>query len=510
MLRDWIDSLASAAQPFSDLASKNVAPLGALVEAHLHFVEALATFDGSPERLWAKEAGEAASSLFLEILEAVDPDDRLPPSAYPGFIAQLMTALPVRSKRPGHPRLFIWGQLESRLQQVDLVILAGLNEGLWPRTEEPGPWLNPSMRSNLGLPPLERRVGQAAHDFVQAASGAEVVLSRSEKDQDGNPTVPSRWLVRLKALLEAQGDESLSIAEDPAWLDWAANLDLPSGVARPEDQPKPQPPIANRPRKLPVSDIERWMKNPYGLYAKRILGLKPLEPLEADPGAADRGVIIHKVLERFVKAHPGGLPEDAFERLRDFGVQAFARYNQRPQVRAIWWPRFLRVAAWVVAREAAIRGGLSDIQAEVKGELIIDAPAGPFCLTARADRLERRDDGRINVIDYKTGVPPTRKDMAAGQAPQLPLEGMMLGQGGFADLGKLPLGDLQFWQLAGNEEGGRLINRPPELIESVLESLTALISHYDQVSTAYPASYRPPTARRDDYDHLARLGEWPN
>ena len=252
------------------------------------------------------------------------------------------------------------------------------------------------------------------------------------------------------------------------------------------------------------------MKNPYALYAKRILDLSPLEPLEADPGAADRGVIVHKVLERFVSAYPQALPEDAFARLRDFGVQAFARYNQRPQVRAIWWPRFLKVAEWVVAREAAIRGDLEETLAEVKGEIVIEAPEGPFLLTARADRLERRADGCLNVVDYKTGIPPYRKDMETGLAPQLPLEGMMLKEGGFAELGSASLAGLHFWKLSGGEEGGKLEQRPIELVDGVLESLAALIRHYDQPDTGYPASYRPPTARRDDYDHLARLGEWPN
>ncbi len=509
-LRDWLDSLGRAAKPFLDLAQREQVPLSALINAHLRFVESLAMVDGSAEALWAKEAGEAASLLFRELLEAAEDDDRIAPAAYPALLGQLMAARPVRPRRPGHPRLFIWGQLEARLQHADLVILGGLNERVWPSPDDPGPWLNPSMRESLGLPPLERRVGQSAHDFVQAAAGGEVVLSRAEKDIDGNPTVPSRWLVRLKACLAASGIDGETIAEKPDWQDWAMNLDQPSGAAVPATQPKPAPPVVARPRKLAVSDIERWMKNPYALYAKRILALAPLEPLEADPGAADRGVIVHKVLERFVRSFPRTLPEDAFERLRDLGVQAFARYNHRPQVRAIWWPRFLKIAEWVVAREANIRGDLDEILAEVQGEMSIEAPEGPFHLTARADRLELRADGGINIVDYKTGTLPGRKEMGQGLAPQLPLEGMMLKEGGFSDFGRLPLADLQFWRLAGGEEGGKLEQRPVELVDGVLESITALIRHYDQLSTSYPASYRPPTARKEDYDHLARLGEWPN
>ncbi|MGI9505080.1 MAG: double-strand break repair protein AddB, partial [Geminicoccaceae bacterium] len=333
-LRDWLEGLARLARPFSTLASENEAPLGALVKAHLRFTEALAMVDGRAEALWAKEAGEQAASLFKELLAAADEDDRIAPAGYPAMLAQLMAKRPVRPRRQKHPRLFIWGQLEARLQQTDLVILAGLNEGIWPHAEEPGPWLNPTMRESLGLSPLEKRIGQAAHDVVQAAAGGEVVLSRAEKDLDGNPTVPSRWLVRLKALLEGHAGGEAAIKEAPTWQSWAASLDFSNDVVRPESQPRPKPPLTARPRSLPVSDIGLWMKNPYGLYAKRILHLRPLEPLEADPGAADRGTMIHRVLERFVGDHPRDLPDDARRRFLDLGVRAFASHRHRPLVQA--------------------------------------------------------------------------------------------------------------------------------------------------------------------------------
>ena len=513
-LRDWLESLAALAKPFADLAGEETASLGALVQAHLAFAEALAVVDGSAEALWAKEAGEAAAVLFRELLDAVDPADEIPPAAYPGLLARLMAERPMRPTRQTHPRLAIYGQLEARLQQADLSILAGLNEGVWPRILEPGPWLNPSMRGSLGLPPLEQRIGQAAHDFVQAAAGGEVVLSRAKKDLDGSPTVPSRWLVRLKALIDGKAAEPGELDEDDVWRDWASSLDLPTGVPSPERQPKPKPPLEARPRSLSVSDVGLWMNNPYALYAKRILQLKPLDALEGDPGAGDRGTMIHDALERFVRAYPEGLPEQPLARLRECGQKAFARFNQRPQVRALWWPRFMQAARWVVAVEEALRADIRTILAEVSGDLVIETPVAPFRLTARADRLETRADGGVVIVDYKTGKPPNRREMARGLAPQLPLEGAIFEAGGFAAAGedrdRPELAELQFWQLVGDEAGGRLEPRPLELVEAALAGLVALVSHYDQASTAYPAAYRPTTAKRGDYDHLARLGEWPN
>jgi ATP-dependent helicase/nuclease subunit B len=504
-LRDWLESLARLARPFAELTGAEAPPLALLVRAHLAFAEGLAMVEGSAEALWAREAGEAAAALIKELLAAADPDDRIAPTGYPALLAQLMARRPVRPRRQRHPRLFIWGQLEARLQQTDLVVLAGLNEGIWPSAEEPGPWLNPAMRERLGLPPLERRIGQAAHDLVQAAAGAEVVLSRAEKDIDGSPTVPSRWIVRLKALA-SQG----SLGEEAIWASFAGSLDVESSPARPESQPKPRPPLAARPRKLPVSDIGLWMRNPYALYAKRILGLAPLDPLEADPGAAERGVIIHEVLERFVREHPRTLPADARRRLLDLGATAFSRHRHRPLVRAIWWPRFCQAVDWVLAREAMVRGELDEILAEIKGEHVIDAPLGPFTLTARADRLERRAGGAAVVVDYKTGSLPAKKDLANGRSPQLPLEGAIIAAGGFEAIGPTALHGLEFWRLSGDEDGGKLIELEKSMIDGALEGLERVVRHYDLEDTAYPAAYRPPTARREDYDHLARLGEWPN
>ena len=314
------------------------------------------------------------------------------------------------------------------------------------------------MRQALGLGPVERRIGLAAHDFVQAACAREVVLSRAEKDAQGNPTVPCRWLVRIETLLAGVGVQR---AEDPDWGAWASTLEHVA-TARPEPRPAPVPPVAARPRQLSVSDIGLWMKDPYDLYAKRIGSLPRLELLEADPGALERGNIIHKALERFVRAYPHELPIDAERRLLDVGRELFEQFSHRPQVMALWWPRFERVAAWVVAKERARRAGAVEIKVEAKGLLRLTAPAGEFQLKARADRLERRADGGITVIDYKTGLLPDPSEVLTGRAPQLPLEAAMVEAGAFEEVGRAAVAELLYWQLRGDETGGeeRSAGRP--------------------------------------------------
>ncbi len=112
----------------------------------------------------------------------------------------------------------------------------------------------------------------------------EVVLSRAEKDAQGNPTVPCRWLVRLQALLESMGDRARR--RDATGGAWARALDdVPT--ARPEPRPAPATArVPPGPRELSVSDIGLWMTDPYDLYAKRILRPERARGPRGRPGAA--------------------------------------------------------------------------------------------------------------------------------------------------------------------------------------------------------------------------------
>ena len=506
----WVEDLQAAARPFAEQAERAETDLAALIRAHLAFAESLARdAKGHASELWSREAGEAAAALLAELLAFGPEPWPLVPAAYPALLAQLMAARTVRPRAPRHPRLSIWGELEARLQHTDLVLLGGLNEGSWPRTVDPGPWLNRTMRAQLGLPPVERRLGLAAHDFCQAACAPEVVLSRAEKDAHGNPTVPSRWLVRLQTLLAAQ-DAAAAPAGDPARA-WSATLDSIQGVPRPVPPPQPKPPLAARPRRLSVSDIGTWMEDAYALYARRILRLAPLDALDADPGALDRGIIIHRALERFVAQWPDALPDDALQHLLHAGVQQFAELAHRPQVHALWWPRFVQVARWVVAQERMRRPGLAALRAEVSGELELERPGGRFVVRARADRLEQHADGGVTVVDYKTGQPANKAKVASGLAPQLPLEAVMVERGAFDGQAPAKVAALLFWHLKGDEDGGEersAGDAPAALAASALAGLERLIDHYDQATTAYPPRPKPRAAPARDYDHLSRLGEW--
>jgi ATP-dependent helicase/nuclease subunit B len=441
--------------------------------------------------------------------------DTLPPvagAAYPGLLRGLMEGSVVRPTWGGHPRLAIWGPLEARLQHADLLILGGLNEGVWPPEAVADAWMSRPMRQAFGLPPPERRIGLAAHDFAQAFAAPAVVLTRAAR-VDGTPTVPSRWLLRLDTVL-ASGREAHPTALWPSgpWAAWHAALDRPPRFLKPA-APAPRPPLAARPRSLSATAVETWMRDPYAIYARKILDLEALEPIDADPGAADYGSFVHAALDAFLKAHPAGpLPANALDRLLATGRASFGEALARPGLWAFWWPRFERLAAWFVAHEAARRHELAEIHSEVSGALEIIAAGGPFRVTAKADRIDLLRDGSLVLIDYKTGAPPSVKEVAAGYAPQLPIEAAIARHGGFPGVAGDTIGRLLYWRLAGGEPGGSESaagDDPARLAAEALDGLTGLIAAFDDETTPYAARPHPDRAPKySDYLHLARVKEW--
>jgi ATP-dependent helicase/nuclease subunit B len=460
------------------------------------------------ERLWRGEAGEALSDFVHDALQSFTGLPAVEAEDFSALMLELLSAVAVRPRFGRHPRLFIWGPLEARLQQADLLVLGSLNEGTWPADSAIDPWLNRPMRQGFGLPVPERKIGLSAHDFQQAMGAPRVLLTRAER-VDGTPTVPSRWLLRLNAFLRCDGDGLPSDAQ-------ALERQLATAIDRPEKiepgaRPMPRPGAARRPNKLSVTQIEAWRRNPYAIYARHILRLDALDPLDQDPGAADLGSAVHRALHEFTRKHPGALPADALERLRAEGEDAFRAWLNRPNVWAFWQPRFQRIAAWWLGEEKKRRPTLLKTETEVKGELVVPGSVPPFTLTARADRIDLLKDGAIAIIDYKTGQPPDKGDITLGFAPQLALEAAMALARAFPGIDGQRVAELAHWQLTGSREGGS--NKPVsgdamDLAAEALEGLIALIALFGSDAT-YAATPDPSFAPSyDDYKHLARNAEW--
>ncbi|WP_420403708.1 double-strand break repair protein AddB [Nisaea sp.] len=511
-MRAWIERLAEPVEAFSALLRSDGISLIDLLSAHNALAETLAATDEEcgDKRLWAGEAGEDAANFLAELAESARDFPAIEGRDYLSLLEALLAGRVHRPRYGAHPRLAILGPLEGRLQQYDLMILGGLNEGTWPPDPGADPWMSRPMRAEFGLPAPERRIGLSAHDFQMAASAPEVVLTRAER-VEGAPTVASRWWLRLETVLRAlklTDKVRLSVADYPYWQQ---ALDMPRKV-EPVKPPTPRPPLVARPRRFSVTEIETWVRDPYAIYAKRILGLRALDPLDADPGAADRGTMIHRALELFTEEFPRDIPPGAVRRLIEIGRAEFAREMAHPSVQAFWWPRFERIAEWFVATEQGRRAGLAEIWTEKKGNVTVRGLGDPVDLNCEADRIERLADGGFAIIDFKTGTPPTESQVTAGYSPQLPLEALILSMGGFEGVPEGAVEALEYWRLSGGDPAGErkgIKTAVETLVSEAEDGLLNLIRTFDDPETPYRSRPAPDYAPRySDYEHLARVKEW--
>ena len=498
-----LDDLSAQLDPLATLAAGRHT-LSDFLTGLIAAAEALA----GPERLWAEEAGSMLARHLREVLAASANFDRIGVGDLPAVIDALLRSQTVRPAFGRHPRLRILGLMEARLQQADLVVLGGLVEGTWPAEPRADPWLSRPMAKALGLPAPEQRIGQAAHDWAQAVGCRRVVLTRAAR-VDGVPTVPSRWLMRLDTVCAAAGlGKPLSGMET---LAIAGLLDLPA-VYVSISRPAPTPPVAARPRRFSVTDVELWRRDPYGLYARRVLELRALKPLDEPLGRADLGTWIHEALASYLRASGDALPADPEALLLECGRRAFGRSLQDPEVHAFWWPAYQRMAKLVAGWERARRPGIRHSFVETPGILTVEAPAGPVRLEARADRIDRLEDGGAVLIDYKTGLVPSLKEVGAGFSPQLPLEAAILAAGGFEPIGQPGAEAIRmlYWKLGGRNDGAMTeLEKPLELLQSARDGFVNTVRAFDDEQQPYPA--RPWPGREpaySDYVHLARTAEW--
>jgi ATP-dependent helicase/nuclease subunit B len=494
--------------------------LSALAEA----AEALAASDDrtGAARLWSGEEGEALAGAIAEALPALDTLPETSPAVLPGLLDALLEGQVVRGRRATralgeggaiHPRIFIWGLLEARLQSAEVIVLGSLVEGVWPPSTDPGPWLSRRMRAEAGLPSPEETIGQAAHDFVATACAAPVVVLSAPRRLAGAPAVPARWLKRLEAMLSGMGR---ALPSHPA-LDWARALDQPEGAPRPVPPPSPRPAVRLRPRRLSITEIETWLADPYAIHARHVLRLAELDPLDQATDAADYGRLVHAGMQGFLDEAGAEWRPDAPVRLRVAMERALGAARLRPALANWWRPRLLRIADWIAEVESERRPALAltAVRSEVKGAWPLPGPAGPFLLSGRADRIERRADGRLGIIDYKTGTVPAEKRVREGHAPQLPLEAAMAAAGAFGPDFTGTTAEMSYWRLRGGAEPGAVITpvTDPDALAALIAaseaSLLALIAAFDDPAKPYLARPHPGRAARDSgYGRLARMAEW--
>ena len=454
------------------------------------------------------------SLLFRELAQAQDFDGGLDIDDYAVFFETAARESAVRRQRAHHPRIKSLGLLEARLMNADVAVLAGLDEAVWPPSAKTDAFLSRPMRAELGLSAPERRIGQTAHDFVQAMGSTTVFLTRAKK-RAGAPTTPSRFLQRLRALagkaFDARKDAGLQ------YLFLARALDAHSDL-KPTRRPEPKPAVDLRPTKLSVTRIETLRRDPYAIYAERILRLKPLDGLDEDETAQGFGTRMHDALALFQNANPDGPGVDARTQLLAIASDVFDDLRKSPEFEAFKWPRIKAICDAWLAWEFKRRAGIASVHIEKSGELEITlGDASAFTLNAIADRIEKRADGSYVVIDYKTGAPPSARMVGVGFAPQLTLEAEMLRLGAFAGMPEnAQVSDALYVKLGGGEgvEEKKITDSKSEKSVAQLGSehmngLRELLTQFRDPQFPYvPRPYPQFVSKSTTYDHLSRFREW--
>ncbi len=508
---ELVAEFAAALRPLESLR-REFHSLAELAGRHRDLLAALSQQDGNAAA-FAGPAGARLADALDELAASKAAKGLLvQKSDYVELFAAALAGHVVR--RPPQPglRVRILGPLEARLTASDRVVLGGLVEGTWPPESNNDAWLSRPMRLDLGLDLPERRIGLSAHDFAQLLGAREVILSYAAKTA-GTPTVPSRFIQRLAAVAGARWRAAVERGEN--YLFWARELDRPEQIA-PAPQPAPIPPRAARPKGLSVTEIEDWLRDPYTIYARHILRLKPLDAVDTEPGAAERGTIIHAAIGEFTKRFAKELPSDPAGELIAMGEPHFAALEDFPEARAFWWPRFLRIAHWFARWEVERRGAIDSIAAEIRGETDITLANGTFKLRGIADRIERDAAGRCAILDYKTGAVRSEKQVRTGLAPQLTLEAAMLRRGGFTGIpASASVSEIAYVKLKGGEPAGEYESikfkegTPDSQADRALERLSTLARRFEDETEPYRSLVHPMwRTHYGDYDHLARVKEW--
>jgi ATP-dependent helicase/nuclease subunit B len=499
-LVELLRQLEEKSEEFSSLFAPHYnTKLQQLLIVHIKFSEWLASSDtqGGEQRLWVGEAGNALAEIIAQWniqADILPPIDSL---TYPSLFDALLATETYHSQIGLHPRLHILSPMEARLQRYDMVVLSSLNEGTWPKNSQPDPWMSRPQRAAFGLPSWERAIGQSAHDFVMQLSSPEVLLTRARK-VEGAPTIASRWWVRLQTLLGGREPDFFVAMNREKYFSLAKDiLETPASLQA-LTPPAPTPPLASRPRKLRVTAIDNWLRDPYNIYARYILNLRKLDDIDREPDAADFGNIVHKALEIFTNSPIRELPE-----LLAAGRTAFADFVTRPAVACLWWPRFEAMANWLIGEEKIRQNNIEKIYSEVGASWNFEVAGKPFSLSTRIDRLEKLKSGGYTIVDYKTGVVPKN-----GASHQLPLEALIVQHGQLPEgISTGVVAQMEYWKLSGSEVKCEITQVKTDM-EETRKILEELIAKFDDETTPYSAQTDGPLARYNDYEHLTRRKEW--
>ncbi|KKC37875.1 hypothetical protein WH87_09375 [Devosia epidermidihirudinis] len=498
--------IEAALVPLRSLFAQKLISASGFASALCSAFEAVADGATLPGRLELAEWGR-------QMAQQVGEGHEFAPRQLEGVLNALMLGFQVRTHDERRGDISIWGQLEARLQNPDLLILAALNEDKWPEAADPGPWLSRGMRLAAGMQPPERKQGLAAHDFAQGLGNSNVIIALSDR-VGASPSIASRLLQRLEAFA---GEDYVKLwqAKGARWLEEARRIDA-VGLPTPAARPAPSPAAHRRPRRLSVTEIETLMRSPYDIHAKHVLKLRPLDPLGETPDARERGTIIHDIFAQFVIDRHDVMAADAPDILRTIAVEKFSGLDAIGERRDIWLRRFETTAAQFLDFERARNSNVRKRHAEIDGkwDLAMDET---FTITGRADRVDEMVDGTLEIIDFKTGSPPSPGAMKAFEVPQLLLEAQMAKAGALEAIVPADSSALTYIKIGLGPDAFTRKDFTPadgfdlmDAADEIARRMQSHIAYFLFQDVPMTARLLPLKSQRfaGAYDHLARVAEW--
>jgi len=464
---------------------------------------------GKIGRLWHQNSGETTRKILNGLLTSGADTKPMTISEFSTIMNFILNTEKVRETVNAHPLIKFWGTLDARISNTDITILSGINEGTWPNTRNADHWLNRSMRKEAGLLSQERKVGLLAHDFQQGINNQNVIISRSKRVGD-TPSIPSRWLNRITNLLKGLGLEGINHLNEMKirgdfWLNLAKVIEEPNQPLPPAERPSPIPPVATRPKKLSVTQIETLIRDPYSVYARHVLKLKSLKSLKKQPSALLRGNVMHEIMQNFSEHTKNNHKLINHSELIKISNRIFIKEVPWPATRLIWQTRFEKAIPLFIEAEKLRRQNANPLFFEHPGSTFLSDVG--ITLTAIADRIDKNDSNELLIYDYKSGKPPTIKQLEIFHK-QLLLEALIAENGGFRDIPNTRVASICYISLNNSYPNTEKIITRDE-ITKIENEISQLIDYYKSHNTGFTARLRMEKIDvTSDYDHLSRYGEW--
>lgn len=506
-IQDWMRWIIQTLKPVLGMSPRSICDWAQNHETLAHLL--FGGIEQETHELWEGQAELEAKAILDTLSSSSDTDTLWTASDYATLLDSLLASTNVRNPVLPHPNIAIWGTLEARTQGADLIILGGLNEGTWPQKPNVDPWLNRSMRKQLGLMRPDRKTGLSAHDFLQGITQKDVILSRAIRDGEA-PTVAARWLTRLENFLNGlgeTGEEAWQNMTDRGayWIGFARQLDQPTYEMPKAKRPAPIPPGTAHPSRLSVTQIKTLIRNPYEIYARNILKLRPLKSYDQGPDPLSRGIVLHRIIETFNRATKTDITLFTPETFLKIAQDILETSVPWPSARRLWFGRLHRIADWFVKAEQERHSKGQIIAQEIKGARHM--PDLNFTLSAKADRLDKDTNEEIIIYDYKSGAPPTPGEITYFDK-QLQLEATIATAGGFEDLDPMVVSGLGYIGLKSPNDV-RPVPITSDLVDQTWSELGQLLRYFRSHRIGYGARLKmQKDAEISDYDHLSRLGEW--